>query len=47
MIDDHTKMKYFDAVRMQEVYMERCLDVLYAKMQKVKEVPEWGVEQTP
>ena len=46
-IEDHSKMRYFDALRMTEVHMERCLDVLYAKLQKVKEVPDWGVEPSP
>jgi hypothetical protein len=32
---------------MMEVYMERCLDVIYARLQKVKEVPEWGIEPSP
>lgn len=43
-IEEPTKMKYFDPMRMAEVYMERCLDVMYVKLQKVKEVPDWGVE---
>lgn len=43
-LEDVTKMRYFDAMRMTEVHMERCLDVLYAKLQKVKEIPEWGIE---
>lgn len=40
-------MKYFDPLRMAEVHMERCLDILYVKLQKVKEVPDWGVEPSP
>ena len=31
-VDDPTKLKYFDAMKMREVYMERCSDILYAKI---------------
>jgi hypothetical protein len=41
-VEDHSKTKYFDPLRMTEVWMERCIDILYVKLQKVKEVPEWG-----
>lgn len=34
-IDEQTKMKYFDPPRMTEANMERHLDVLYCKLQKV------------
>lgn len=34
-------MKYFDEVKMVEVNMERCSDILYAKVQKVNQIPEW------
>lgn len=33
-------MKYFDAERMVEVTLERCLNNLYVKVQKVNRVPE-------
>ena len=42
MIEEQTKVRYFDAQRMQEVYMERHLDVLYCKQQKVSTAPEWN-----
>jgi len=45
-IDDYSKAKYFDAMRMTEVHMERCQDVLYVKLQKAKDVPDW-VESSP
>ena len=44
LLNDMTKHRYFDALRMTEVYMERFLDVLYIKMQKAKEVPEWSID---
>lgn len=40
-VEDPTKMKYFDISRMTEVYMERCSDILYAKLVKVNHPPEW------
>ena len=40
-VDDPTKTKYFDQLKMREVFMERCSDILYAKIQKVDKVPDW------
>lgn len=31
-VEDPTKMKYFDAAKMREIYMERCSDTLYGKI---------------
>jgi len=39
-------MRYFDKDRMAEIYMERCADILYVKVQKVLQapLPEWETQ---
>jgi hypothetical protein len=34
-VDDPTKMRYFDPIKNREVFMERCSEILYAKMVRV------------
>lgn len=42
-LTDPTKMRYFDKKRMCEIYLERHIDTMYARIQKVHKEPppEW------
>ena len=40
-VDDPTKMRYFDSNKSREVYMERCSEILYAKIVRVAQPPDW------
>lgn len=42
MIEEQTKARYFDSTRMIEVYMERHVDILYCKQQRVTQAPDWN-----
>jgi len=40
-VDDPTKMRYFDPIKNREVYMERCSEILFAKIVRVAQPPDW------